>query len=223
MTTRTDIEPEGRGRRLRRAADRVGRLRPHRGADGQAGHRAEGARGRARAGRRGVQGPRRQLVSGVVKRVDRNGIYVDLGGNAEGFIPRETMMPARAGAPPGPHQGLPAGRPLRAARPAAVPDPHRARVPDRAVQDRGAGGGPGPHRTSSAPPATRALRAKIAVRSNDRRIDPGRRLRRHARLARAGRVERDRRRARRHHPLGREPGAVRDQRDVAGRGQLHRR
>ncbi|MFL4967217.1 MAG: NusA N-terminal domain-containing protein, partial [Xanthobacteraceae bacterium] len=26
-----------------------------------------------------------QLVSGVVKRVDRNGIYVDLGGNAEGF------------------------------------------------------------------------------------------------------------------------------------------
>jgi len=29
-----------------------------------------------------------QLVSGIVKRVDRNGIYVDLGGNAEGFIPR---------------------------------------------------------------------------------------------------------------------------------------
>ena len=28
-----------------------------------------------------------QLVSGVVKRVDRNGIFVDLGGNAEGFIP----------------------------------------------------------------------------------------------------------------------------------------
>jgi len=27
-----------------------------------------------------------QLVSGVVKRVDRNGIYVDLGGNAEGFV-----------------------------------------------------------------------------------------------------------------------------------------
>jgi N utilization substance protein A len=33
------------------------------------------------------------LVSGVVKRVDRNGIYVDLGGNAEGFIPREHMIP----------------------------------------------------------------------------------------------------------------------------------
>ncbi len=33
------------------------------------------------------------LVSGVVKRVDRNGVYVDLGGNAEGFIPRSDMIP----------------------------------------------------------------------------------------------------------------------------------
>jgi N utilization substance protein A len=33
------------------------------------------------------------LVSGIVKRVDRNGIFVDLGGNAEGFIPREHMIP----------------------------------------------------------------------------------------------------------------------------------
>ena len=34
-----------------------------------------------------------QLVSGLVKRVDRNGIFVDLGGNAEGFIRREAMIP----------------------------------------------------------------------------------------------------------------------------------
>lgn len=34
-----------------------------------------------------------ELVSGIVKRVDRNGIYVDLGGNAEGFISREQMIP----------------------------------------------------------------------------------------------------------------------------------
>jgi N utilization substance protein A len=34
-----------------------------------------------------------QLVSGVVKRVDRNGIFVDLGGNAEGFVPRTDMIP----------------------------------------------------------------------------------------------------------------------------------
>jgi transcription termination/antitermination protein NusA len=33
------------------------------------------------------------LVSGLVKRVDRNGIFVDLGGNAEGFIPRDQMIP----------------------------------------------------------------------------------------------------------------------------------
>ena len=33
------------------------------------------------------------LVSGVVKRVDRNGIYIDLGSNAEGFVPRGDMIP----------------------------------------------------------------------------------------------------------------------------------
>ena len=33
-----------------------------------------------------------QLVSGVVKRVDRNGIFVDLGGNAEGFVSRADMI-----------------------------------------------------------------------------------------------------------------------------------
>src|SRR5712672_3984108 len=32
------------------------------------------------------------LVSGVVKRIDRNGIYVDLGSNAEGFVPRTDMI-----------------------------------------------------------------------------------------------------------------------------------
>ncbi len=33
------------------------------------------------------------LVSGIVKRVDRNGMYVDLGSNAEGFVAREDMIP----------------------------------------------------------------------------------------------------------------------------------
>jgi N utilization substance protein A len=33
------------------------------------------------------------LISGVVKRVDRSGIYVDLGANAEGFIARDQMIP----------------------------------------------------------------------------------------------------------------------------------
>ena len=34
-----------------------------------------------------------ELVGGVVKRVDRNGVYIDLGGNAEGFVPRDQMVP----------------------------------------------------------------------------------------------------------------------------------
>jgi transcription termination/antitermination protein NusA len=33
------------------------------------------------------------LVSGLVKRVDRNGVFVDLGGNAEGFVSRDQMIP----------------------------------------------------------------------------------------------------------------------------------
>jgi N utilization substance protein A len=36
------------------------------------------------------------LVSGVVKRVDRNGVFVDLGSNAEGFIPRTELIPREA-------------------------------------------------------------------------------------------------------------------------------
>ncbi len=36
------------------------------------------------------------LVSGVVKRVDRNGVFVDLGNNAEGFIPRTDLIPREA-------------------------------------------------------------------------------------------------------------------------------
>jgi transcription termination/antitermination protein NusA len=34
-----------------------------------------------------------EMLSGLVKRVDRNGVYIDLGGNAEGFVPREQMVP----------------------------------------------------------------------------------------------------------------------------------
>ncbi|MBT8098432.1 MAG: transcription termination factor NusA, partial [Gammaproteobacteria bacterium] len=39
------------------------------------------------------QGREGELLSGLVKRVDRNGVYIDLGGNAEGFVPRENMVP----------------------------------------------------------------------------------------------------------------------------------
>jgi N utilization substance protein A len=34
-----------------------------------------------------------EIITGVVKRAERGNIYVDLGGNAEGFIPRDQMIP----------------------------------------------------------------------------------------------------------------------------------
>ncbi len=37
-----------------------------------------------------------ELVSGVVKRVERSGVILDLGNNAEGLIPREEMIPREA-------------------------------------------------------------------------------------------------------------------------------
>ena len=49
------------------------------------------------------------LVSGVVKRVDRNGIFVDLGDNAEGFISAHRHDPARGAQAAGSRQGLPEG------------------------------------------------------------------------------------------------------------------
>ena len=33
------------------------------------------------------------MGAGKLKRVDRNGVYIDLGGNAEGFVPRDQMVP----------------------------------------------------------------------------------------------------------------------------------
>ena len=40
-----------------------------------------------------------QMVSGVVKRVERSGIILDLGSNAEAFVPREHMIPREAARP----------------------------------------------------------------------------------------------------------------------------
>ncbi len=129
--------------------------------------------------------------------------------------------PARAGEAAGPHQGVPEGSALGAARPAAVPHAHGAGIPHRALQARSAGSGPGPH-----PDPGR--RARCGRARQDRRAEQrsahrsGRRVRRHARLARAGGLQRDRRRARGHHSARRESGAVRHQRDVAGRSAVDR-
>src|SRR6266850_762671 len=111
------------------------------------------------------------LVSGIVKRVDRNGTFVDLGGNAEGFIAREQMIPREPvrsqdrikaflkdvrSEPRGPQLFL-----TRTA-PEFLVELFKLEVPEvgqglinilGAARDSG-------------------VRAKIAVRSNDPRIDP---------------------------------------------------
>jgi len=111
------------------------------------------------------------LVSGLVKRVDRNGIFVDLGGNAEGFIGRDQMIPrepVRAqdrikaylqdvrSEPRGPQLFL-----TRTA-PEFLIELFKLEVPEVGqglIQILGAARDAG-------------VRAKIAVKSNDSRIDP---------------------------------------------------
>src|SRR5512145_735224 len=112
-----------------------------------------------------------QLVSGLVKRVDRNGIFVDLGGNAEGFIPRESMIPRepvrtqdRIKAFLKDVRSEPRGPQLFLSRtaPEFLIELFKLEVPEVGqglINILGAARDPG-------------ARAKIAVRSNDPRIDP---------------------------------------------------
>jgi N utilization substance protein A len=111
------------------------------------------------------------LVSGVVKRVDRNGVYVDLGGNAEGFIPRDQMIPRepvraqdRIKAYLKDVRSEPRGPQLFLSRtaPEFLIELFKLEVPEVGqglIQILGAARDPG-------------VRAKIAVKSNDSRIDP---------------------------------------------------
>jgi N utilization substance protein A len=112
-----------------------------------------------------------ELVSGIVKRVDRNGAYVDLGGNAEGFIPREDLIPREPIKPQDRIKSLlrevraePRGPQLFLTRtsPAFLIELFKIEVPEVGqglIEILGAARDPG-------------LRAKIAVRSHDKRIDP---------------------------------------------------
>ncbi len=111
------------------------------------------------------------LVSGIVKRIDRNGIYVDLGNNAEGFVPRADMI-AREQLKPQDRvkaylkevKAEPRGPQLFLTRtaPEFLIELFKLEVPEVGqglIQILGAARDPG-------------IRAKIAVRSNDARIDP---------------------------------------------------
>lgn len=111
------------------------------------------------------------LVSGIVKRVDRNGIFVDLGGNAEGFVARADMIPRELVKPQDRIKAYlrevrsePRGPQLFLTRsaPEFLIELFKLEVPEVGqglIQILGAARDPG-------------VRAKIAVRSNDPRIDP---------------------------------------------------
>ena len=111
-----------------------------------------------------------EMLSGLVKRVDRNGVYIDLGGNAEGFVPREQMVPREPVRPQDRIKALltevrsePRGPQLFMTRtsPQFLVELFKIEVPEVGqgmIDILGAARDPG-------------LRAKIAVRSNDSRID----------------------------------------------------
>ncbi len=111
-----------------------------------------------------------ELLSGLVKRVDRNGVYIDLGGNAEGFVARDQMVPREPVRPQDRIKALltevrsePRGPQLFMTRtsPQFLVELFKIEVPEVGqglIDILGAARDPG-------------LRAKIAVRSNDSRID----------------------------------------------------
>jgi N utilization substance protein A len=110
-------------------------------------------------------------VSGVVKRVDRNGIFVDLGGNAEGFVSRIDMISREIVKPQDRIKAFlkevrsePRGPQLFLTRsgPEFLIELFKLEVPEvgqGTIEILGAARDPG-------------IRAKIAVRSKDPRIDP---------------------------------------------------
>jgi N utilization substance protein A len=111
-----------------------------------------------------------ELLSGLVKRVDRNGVYIDLGGNAEGFVSREQMVPREPVRPQDRIKALltevrsePRGPQLFMTRtsPQFLIELFKIEVPEVGqglIDILAAARDPG-------------LRAKIAVKSNDNRID----------------------------------------------------
>jgi N utilization substance protein A len=111
------------------------------------------------------------LISGTVKRVDRNGVFVDLGSNAEGYIARDQMIPRepvrsqdRIKAYLQDVRSEPRGPQLFLSRtaPEFLIELFKLEVPEVGqglIQILAAARDPG-------------VRAKIAVKSNDQRIDP---------------------------------------------------
>jgi transcription termination/antitermination protein NusA len=112
-----------------------------------------------------------ELINGVVKRIDRGNVILDLGNNIEALITREQMIPREPVRPGDRVRGFlyevrsePRGPQLFVSRtsPEFLIELFKLEVPevgDSLIDIMGAARDPG-------------LRAKIAVRSNDQRIDP---------------------------------------------------
>ena len=112
-----------------------------------------------------------ELVTGVVKKVNRESVIVDLGNNAEAMLAREEMIPRETFRPGDRIRALlyavnPEARGaqlfLSRTRPEMLIELFRIEVPEigeEMLEIRGAARDPG-------------SRAKIAVKTNDRRIDP---------------------------------------------------
>ncbi len=112
-----------------------------------------------------------QLINGTVKRVDRGNVILDLGGNAEAFIPREEMIPRETFRTGDRVRGLlkeirpeSRGPQLIVSRvaPELLVELFKLEVPeisDGMIEIKGAARDPG-------------LRAKIAVEAKEARIDP---------------------------------------------------
>ncbi len=112
-----------------------------------------------------------ELLMGIVKRVERAGMYLDLGNNAEAFVPREEMIPREAVRPGDRVRGYlrdvrteARGPQLFVSRtaPQLLIELFKLEVPEVGqglIEIHGAARDPG-------------LRAKIAVESKDPRLDP---------------------------------------------------
>ncbi|MCB1849780.1 MAG: transcription termination/antitermination protein NusA [Gammaproteobacteria bacterium] len=112
-----------------------------------------------------------ELVTGVVKRIERGNVTLDLGGNSEALIPREEMIPRESVRSGDRIRGFlydvrpePRGPQLFVSRtrPELLIELFKLEVPEvgeRLIEIKGAARDPG-------------LRAKIAVLSRDSRIDP---------------------------------------------------
>ena len=112
-----------------------------------------------------------ELIMGIVKRAERRGVFIDLGSNAEGFIPREHMIPRESARPGDRLRGylLEVSTELRGPQliisrtvPEFLIELFKLEVPEVGqglIEIISAARDPG-------------LRAKIAVLSNDPRLDP---------------------------------------------------